>query len=219
MSWHWRTSRQWHPAFPRVRHSPVNGAFPAEGGYRPVLVGPVVGVGGNPPFLLLWSSPFQRAFRSPSLPRNVYSEIHLHITWHTKGNQPVLVDEIERQLHRYLKHRAIRTPGVFVHAIDGVADHVHLAVSVPPTINVSEWIGDLKGASAHFINGDICNRKMLEWQTGYGVVSFGAKDLPWVIQYVRNQKKHHAKGQVHDRLERIERPDDSAPSGKPVETG
>ena len=153
------------------------------------------------------------------MPRNVHSEIHLHITWHTKRNQPVLVDEIERQLHRYLKQRAIRTSGVFVHAIDGVADHVHSAVSVPPTISISEWIGDLKGASAHFINGEICNRKTLEWQTGYGVVSFGAKDLPWVIEYVRNQKEHHAQGQVHDRLERIERVEDGGPVEKPVETG
>jgi len=153
------------------------------------------------------------------MPRNVYSEIHLHITWHTKGNQPALVDEIEHQLHRYLKQRALHTSGVFVHAIDGVADHVHLAVSVPPTISVSEWIGDLKGASAHFINGEISNRKVLEWQTGYGVVSFGTKDLPWVIEYVRNQKKHHAQGQVQDRLERIERLDDGDSIGKPVETG
>jgi REP element-mobilizing transposase RayT len=153
------------------------------------------------------------------VPRNSYSEIYLHITWHTKGNQPVLVDEIEQQLHRYLKERAMRSSGVFVHAIDGVADHVHMAVSVPPTINISEWIGDLKGASAHFINAEICNRKTLEWQTGYGVVAFGAKDLPWVIEYVRNQKKHHAQGQVHDRLERIERLEGGGPYDKPVETG
>ena len=151
--------------------------------------------------------------------RNVYSEINLHITWHTKGNQPVLVDEIERQLHRYLKQRAMQTSGVFIHAIDGVGDHVHLAVSVPTTINISEWIGDLKGASAHFINGEICNRKVLEWQTGYGVVSFGTKDLPWVVAYVQNQKQHHAKGEVHDRLERVERLNESDVGGKPVETG
>jgi len=153
------------------------------------------------------------------VPRNVYSEIHLHLTWHTKGNARVLTDDIERHLHRYLKERAMRTPGVFVHAIDGVADHLHLAVTVPPTLNISEWVGDLKGASAHFINGEICNRKMLEWQTGYGVVSFGTKDLPWVVDYVHNQKAHHAQGQVHDRLERIERAESGEGDGKPVETG
>jgi putative transposase len=45
---------------------------------------------------------------------------------------------------------------------------------------------------------------VLEWQTGYGVVSFGTKDLKWVIEYVRNQKEHHAKGTTVDRLEKID---------------
>jgi hypothetical protein len=44
---------------------------------------------------------------------------------------------------------------------------------------------------------------VLEWQTGYGVVSFGMRDLDWVVEYVRNQREHHARGAVHDRLERI----------------
>ncbi len=45
--------------------------------------------------------------------------------------------------------------------------------------------------------------KALEWQAGYGVVSFGTGDLPWVRDYVRNQREHHARGKVEDRLERI----------------
>jgi putative transposase len=151
------------------------------------------------------------------MPRNVFSEIHLHLTWHTKNSAKVLVDEVESRLHRYIRQRALQTDGVIVHAIGGVEDHIHLAVSVPPTLNISEWIGELKGASAHFINHEICNRKTLEWQTGYGVVSFGTKDLPWVVQYVRDQKEHHARGSIHDRMERIERAADEV--GKPVETG
>jgi putative transposase len=45
---------------------------------------------------------------------------------------------------------------------------------------------------------------LLDWQGGYGVVSFGAKDLEWVKRYVRNQKEHHARGTTHERLESIE---------------
>lgn len=163
------------------------------------------------------------------MPRNVYHEIHLHVVWRTKDNAPVLVDAVENRLHHYLRNRAMRTPGVFVHAIGGMPDHVHLAVSVPPTLLLSEWIGQLKGAGAHYINHEICNRKVLEWQTGYGVVSFGTRALPWVIGYIRNQKEHHAAGGVHDRLERIEQVDDErgphggiegeSRRGKPVETG
>ena len=50
--------------------------------------------------------------------------------------------------------------------------------------------------------------KALEWQTGYGVVSFGAKDLPWVAEYIKSQRAHHSGGKVQDRLELITRFDD-----------
>lgn len=139
------------------------------------------------------------------MPRNVYSEINLHLTWHTKHDAPVLVDAVENRTHHYLRHRALQTPGVIVHEVGGTADHVHLAVSIPPTVVVGNWIGELKGASSHYINHEICNRKVLYWQDGYGVVSFGTKDLPWVVAYVRNQERHHAENRTHDRLERTER--------------
>ena len=38
---------------------------------------------------------------------------------------------------------------------------------------------------------------------GYGVVSFGTKDLDWVMKYVLNQKEHHKTGTTSDRLERL----------------
>jgi chlorite dismutase len=41
-------------------------------------------------------------------------------------------------------------------------------------------------------------------QTGYGVVSFGAKDLEWVVNYFRNQKEHHKKGTTVERFERTD---------------
>jgi hypothetical protein len=54
------------------------------------------------------------------------------------------------------------------------------------------------------VNHSLANRKLLEWQTGYGVASFGTKATPWVVRYVENQRQHHAKGTTHDRLERVE---------------
>jgi putative transposase len=143
-----------------------------------------------------------------------YSEINLHFTWHVKDDNPVLRNEIETQLRRFLRGKVVETPGAYYHEIGGTDDHVHLVVSVPPTIQPSEWIGQLKGASSHFINHRIANRSVLAWQTGYGVVSFGSKDLPWVTAYVRNQRKHHAAGTTHERLERMDPPED-----KPAEAG
>ena len=121
-----------------------------------------------------------------------YSEIHLHFVWRVKDSAAVLRDEIEIQTHRFLRGKAFHAPGVYFHEIGGTDDHVHLVVSIPPTLLPSEWVGKLKGASSFHINHEIANRKILAWQTGYGVVSFGTRRLPWVIDYVRRQREHHA---------------------------
>ncbi len=138
------------------------------------------------------------------MPRNVYSEIYLHITWHTKENARVVRGQLRERLYEYLRNRVVRTPGVVFHEMGGIEDHMHLAVTVPPTLLISEWIGELKGSSAHFINHQGPRRAMLAWQAGYGLVSFGKKDLPFVREYIRNQHEHHAAGRVFARLEATE---------------
>jgi putative transposase len=138
------------------------------------------------------------------MPRTIYAEINLHITWHTKQSVPVINEAIENRLYHYLQHRIVESDGGLFHAIGGTGNHIHLVVSILPTLNISNWIGELKGASAYYINHQIANRKLLEWQSGYGVVSFGTKDMQCVINYVLNQKQHHARGSIHDRLERTE---------------
>jgi putative transposase len=137
--------------------------------------------------------------------RNYYSEINLHLVWHTKNGLPLLMPKIELLTHRFLKQRIVAILGAFVHEIGGIETHVHLAVTIPPTLLISEFIGQLKGGSSHDVNQALGGRqKELQWQAGYGAVSFGSRDLPWVVEYIRNQREHHARGTVHERLERVE---------------
>jgi putative transposase len=145
--------------------------------------------------------------------RNIFSEIHLHITWHVKDSSPILRGRIEQHIHRYIHDKIAEASGAIPHAVGGTDDHIHIAVTVPPTLPVAEWIGRIKGASAHYINHRIANRRLLEWQSGYGVVSFGTKDLPWVVAYIQNQRQHHAEGKVYERLESVETEAGSAADG------
>ena len=141
--------------------------------------------------------------------RNYYAEINLHITWHTKDSSSLLTPKVEAEIHHYLRGRCSNTPGVFIHEIGGIETHVHLVISIAPTILISEFIGQLKGASSHEVNQKF-GQKLLAWQAGYGVVSFGTKDLPWIVDYVRNQRERHARGKIEDRLERITEMDTEA---------
>ena len=121
--------------------------------------------------------------------RNYYSEIHLHLTWHTKASTPMLTPDVERFVHRWLKKRIVETPGLFVHEIGGTENHVHLALTIPPTIVIADLIGQLKGGSSHDANQHFgLSGKTIFWQSGYGVVSFGTANLDWVKAYIRNQR-------------------------------
>ncbi len=128
---------------------------------------------------------------------NYYSEINLHVTWHCKDNLPLLTTQVEPLAHRCIRRRVVNTSGAFLHEIGGTEWHVHVALTVPPRLLISEFIGQLKGASSHEVNEQLgLQGKSLQWQAGYGVVSFGTGDLDWVKRYIQNQRQHHSAG--HD---------------------
>lgn len=113
----------------------------------------------------------------------------------------MITEAIETKLYSYLRNRIVKTKGAIFHAIGGIADHIHIVVTIKPTIRIDEWLGRLKGSSSHEMG------KSVAWQHGYGVVSFGTKALPWVVNYVLNQKEHHRRGDIYERLETIEADD------------
>ncbi len=151
------------------------------------------------------------------MPRNVYWELYYHIVWRTKDSAAMLTPKVEPLTYKYLTHRALQTTEALVHAIGGIEDHIHMAVSLPPTVEIAKWVGDIKGECSHEINHGPCGAGALAWQTGYGVVSFGKRDLPWVVEYIKRQREHHAAGRIEDRLERITQIEVQAPDGGPTQ--
>ena len=131
---------------------------------------------------------------------HVFHEIYLHLTWHTKESRPLITPELEPQVFEFIRARCAQTKGVYLHGINGTPTHVHLALNIEPYVTISELVGDIKGACSFELN-KAHGRKVLEWQRGFGVVSFGKQNLPWVLAYVADQKQHHAAGTALERLE------------------
>lgn len=147
---------------------------------------------------------------------HVYHEVFLHFNWHTKLDQPILSGDLEAVTYSELKAKCGRIKGAYLHGLGGTDTHVHLAMSIEPFVTISDFVQELKGASSFEVNKRM-NRKALEWQRGYGVVSFGKRNLDWVLDYVNHQREHHAKGKINLRLEAFDLPDGSGPS--PAEAG
>jgi putative transposase len=131
---------------------------------------------------------------------HVYHEIFLHLNWHTKHSMPLLNPVLEKQVYSQINRRVCTTKGVWLHGIGGTPTHIHLALSIEPSVTLSDLVQQLKGGTSHDINSQR-NDKILQWQRGYGVVSFGKNNLPWIQNYIAKQKEHHASGKIHERLE------------------
>jgi len=119
-----------------------------------------------------------------------YWRLFYHVVWGTKNRLPLIDAVWESDLHGYIWGKATALEGI-PHAINGMPDHLHIAISIPPKLSVSALIGQLKGASSHRINEKYTDRAFA-WQAEYGVVGFSERSLPRVVDYVKNQKKHHA---------------------------
>lgn len=130
-----------------------------------------------------------------------YWRLFYHFVWGTKQREPLIGQGFEQRLYGVIAAKVIQLEGV-VHAVGGTNDHVHLVVSVPPSIALSTFIGQVKGNSSHFVNQEIRAGHRFAWQEGYGVVSFGERHLAWIVRYTHHQKRHHEQGSAIEYLER-----------------
>jgi len=115
--------------------------------------------------------------------------------------------ERERVIHGSLYGKA-KELGLIIHGVGNTDDHIHVVVSIPPKISVSDCLRHLKGASSHAVNQMKDSRSCFKWQEGYGAISIGERSLPTVIAYANNQKKHHRDGTEIALYERVIEEDD-----------
>lgn len=131
-----------------------------------------------------------------------YWQLFYHAVWATKGRQPLITDDAESLIYSLMRDKAVDLGGT-VFAINGIADHVHMAVSIPPRIAVADFIGQVKGATSFRLNQRrSATVAKFAWQTEYGVFSFDGKRLPNVVAYVERQKQHHTQNNIIPILER-----------------
>ena len=132
-----------------------------------------------------------------------YHQLYYHLVWATKNREPLIVPQLESELHAYLRGKGLELGGI-VHAVGGMEEHIHVAASIRPRIAVATFVGQLKGASSHWVTHVSSQRMPFEWQEGYGALTFGKRALPQVVAYVVNQRQRHGDRRLIPEMERSE---------------
>jgi len=82
--------------------------------------------------------------------------------------------------------------------IGGIEDHVHSCVGVPTTVSASQAAKAIKGDSSMWIHQEFPELQAFAWQDGYGAFSVSKSAIPDVVDYIKDQREHHAKFSFED---------------------
>lgn len=121
-----------------------------------------------------------------SLVRNL-----IHVVFSTKNRADLIEPEIERDLFGYIQGIVVNNKSRLI-IVNGTMNHIHLLISLSKTISISELIGDVKRDSSNWIKKQNAKYSKFYWQEGYGAFSVGQTEDESVINYIKNQKRHHA---------------------------
>ena len=115
----------------------------------------------------------------------------------TKHRRKTIRPDTERYLWAALRQK-VKELGGKAFAINGTEDHVHLVVSIPPSLAVDDFVRDVKAYSSRVFKK---HRPKFSWQTGYSAHSVSAWDMDQLLEYVARQKSRHARGEVVAKFE------------------
>ncbi|HEX8495282.1 MAG TPA: IS200/IS605 family transposase [Pyrinomonadaceae bacterium] len=123
---------------------------------------------------------------------HTFTNLLVHVIFSTKGRLPFIDSELKPQLHAYIGG-IIREGNGKAYVINGMADHVHILASLPPTIALSDAMRTIKTNSSRRVHERWHTKSNFGWQTGYGAFSVSRSSVPEVTRYIIAQEEHHSK--------------------------
>jgi REP element-mobilizing transposase RayT len=77
------------------------------------------------------------------------------------------------------------------YGINGIEDHLHIATHIHPTVSLSSLVKDIKVSSSLWIKKNRVFPGFTSWSIGYGAFTYTIKEKEALVNYIRNQEKHH----------------------------
>ncbi len=113
--------------------------------------------------------------------------ILVHVVFSTKDRAPLLKEPIRPRLFAYLGG-IVRSLGGEPLIVNGVADHVHMLLTLPSTVTLAEAMRRIKAKSSHWMRE---GPQDFAWQAGYAAFSVSQSNVSGVRKYIANQAAHH----------------------------
>ena len=121
---------------------------------------------------------------------STYTQILYQIIFSTKHRAPALVREDRPALFKYI-WGILNNKKCHLYRINGVEDHLHIATHLHPSVALAALVKDIKLASSTYIEESGIFPDFEAWQAGYSAFTYTFSEKDGLIEYVKNQEKHH----------------------------
>ncbi len=131
---------------------------------------------------------------------STFTQILYQIVYGGKNYSSFLNEENEQMLYAY-KAGILKNKNCFPYIVGGNKNHVHLIISLHPTIALADLVKDLKTYSNKFMKEQNSHFKNFsDWQVGYGAFTYDISHKESLIEYVKRQHNHHSKVSFKEEL-------------------
>jgi putative transposase len=120
---------------------------------------------------------------------HTYAQNVIHIVFSTKYRRKTISSEFQPRMWAYVAG-ICKNHEIFVHAVGGMEDHIHLLVQVPPALPLAKAVLAIKSNSSRWANEQ---GNKFAWQQGYAAFSVSSSLISVIIRYIQTQESHHRK--------------------------
>ncbi len=133
---------------------------------------------------------------------NTYSQIYIQVVFAVQGRQNLIPRPNKEELHKFMTG-IVREREQKLLAVHSMPDHTHMLIGLKASVALSEVVRDVKNGSTNFINRKRWVLGRFCWQEGFGAFSYGHSQLAGIINYIRDQERHHARRSFCDEYVRF----------------
>lgn len=129
------------------------------------------------------------------------SKLYIHLTFSTKGRQPLINRATQSDLHSYMAgiFKRNESPAII---INSVPDHLHVLFRLSKNVALARVVEQLKKSSSKWMKEQTGNLSFY-WQRGYGAFSVSSSKVDLVARYIARQEEHHKRMSYQEEIERF----------------
>jgi putative transposase len=125
-----------------------------------------------------------------------FASVAVHFVFSTKERAPWIDNRWESELFAFIGG-VVRSKGSTMLTAGGVADHVHLLISLGREVSLAEMMRLIKANSSKWVH-EAYPDTLFAWQAGYGAFAVSYSRIEAVRDYIARQKERHATQSYQD---------------------